>query len=169
MSSDDLAPEEELEVLQRLTALLIPDETTTASREASHVVWHIIRLARHIEQRMEYSVHRPLGWSWAGFRIMVNLYALESADPSKLALILGVSRPTIANVLSTLESGGFISRTPDPENRRRTIVTLTEAGAEAVREAIPVQRQVEGEIVSSLSATERHQLVTALARLHANL
>lgn len=169
MSSDDLAPEEELEVLQRLTDLLIPAETTPASREATRVVWHIIRLARHIEQRMEYSVHRPLGWSWAGFRIMVNLYALESADPSKLAIILGVSRPTITNVLNTLESGGFIKRAPDPENRRRTIVTLTEAGCEAVRAAVPEQRLVEGEIVSSLSANERKQLVTALARLHENL
>ncbi len=160
---------EELEVLERMTQLLVPAEISRAERESTEVVWHLIRLAKHAEHRLEYSVHRPLGWTWAGFRIMVNVFALERAEPSKLSALLGVSRPTLTSTLNKLEENGHITRKTDPENRRRVFVSLTAKGKAAVKRAIPLQREIEKELIDPLSATQRKSLLTSLNQLMTGL
>lgn len=149
---------EELVAMARLDALLFEDSDGPESRSATSIIWHIIRLARHAEQRLEFEVHRPSGWSWAGFRIMVNTLALGSVEPSQLATILGVSRPTITSNLDRLESDGLLLRQSDPSNRRKVRVILSAAGEAAVRQAMPAHMAVERQLVSGMSSKERSQL-----------
>src|ERR671911_1503420 len=49
--------------------------------------------------------------------------------PSELADLERVARPTVTRVLTRLEEAGLISRTPDPADRRSTLVAVTPAGA----------------------------------------
>ena len=155
--------DEELLVLERLTDLFYSKDAQ--GKNASHIIWHIIRLARHSEQIIEYSVHRPLGWSWAGFRIMINLVALGPVEPSKLAAVLGVSRPTITSTLNKLERGKYVRREKDPENGRRILVHLTKHGHQLVMQAVPEQQAVEKKLVATLSRKERAMLADMLNRL----
>jgi DNA-binding MarR family transcriptional regulator len=46
----------------------------------------------------------------------------------ELGEILGMSRSAIAVLIKSLDEAGYIQRKPDPEDRRRTIVTLTRRG-----------------------------------------
>lgn len=149
--------EEELKALARLSETFTK-ERGVDERSASRIIWHIIRLARHAEQRLEFEVHRPLGWSWAGFRIMVNAYALDTVEPSQLASILGVARPTITSNLDRLERDGLLVRQPDPDNRRRVLVMLTDKGRAAVEQAIPLQIAVEKDLVSCIPSDQRASL-----------
>ena len=149
--------EEELKALARLSNAFTKGRGSEA-RSASRIIWHIIRLARHAEQRLEFEVHRPLGWSWAGFRIMVNAYALDSIEPSQLADILGVARPTVTSNLDRLERDGLLVRQTDPENRRRVLVVLTDKGRAAVEQAIPLQMAIEKELTSSIPLEQRDGL-----------
>ncbi|MGQ4601138.1 MarR family transcriptional regulator [Nocardia sp. R6R-6] len=84
------------------------------------IVWHLIRIARHAEHRLEFEVHRPLGWTWAGFRIMANIHVLGPLEPSKLAELIEVSRPTISAALQKLERDGYVTREEHPTARRRS-------------------------------------------------
>ncbi|MGI9324442.1 MAG: MarR family winged helix-turn-helix transcriptional regulator [Pseudomonadales bacterium] len=160
---------EELEVLERMTQLLVPSEISRAEKESTEIIWHLIRLAKHAEHRLEYSVHRPLGWTWAGFRIMVNVFAMERAEPSKLSALLGVSRPTLTSALNKLEANGHITRKTDAQNRRRVFVTLTAKGRAAVKNAIPLQREIEKSLIDPLSASQRKSLLQSLNELMAGL
>lgn len=149
--------DEELKALARLSKTFT-EWRGTDERSASRIIWHIIRLARHAEQRLEFEVHRPLGWSWAGFRIMVNAYALGSIEPSQLASILGVARPTVTSNLDRLERDGLLVRQTDPENRRRVLVVLTDRGRAAVEQAIPPHIAVEKELVACIPSDQRAAL-----------
>ncbi|HKX77244.1 MAG TPA: MarR family transcriptional regulator [Novosphingobium sp.] len=146
--------EEELKALARLSKTFTKGRGSD-ERSASRIIWHIIRLARHAEQRLEFEVHRPLGWSWAGFRIMVNAYALDSIEPSQLASILGVARPTVTSNLDRLERDGLLVRQTDPDNRRRVLVVLTDKGRAAVEQAVPLQIAVEKELLSCIPIEQR--------------
>lgn len=48
--------------------------------------------------------------------------------PSEVAARERVQRPTATRVLARLEEQGLIERTPDPEDRRSSLVTATDAG-----------------------------------------
>ncbi|HKT72353.1 MAG TPA: MarR family transcriptional regulator [Steroidobacteraceae bacterium] len=149
--------EQELKALARLSKTFTKG-LGSDERSASRIIWHIIRLARHAEQRLEFEVHRPLGWSWAGFRIMVNAYALDSIEPSQLAAILGVARPTVTSNLDRLERDGLLVRQTDPDNRRRVLVVLTNKGRAAVEQAIPLQIAVETELLNCVPSGQRPRL-----------
>jgi DNA-binding MarR family transcriptional regulator len=153
--------EEELRALEKIVEIL-PEGVDDETRTSSHIIWHIIRLARHAEQRLEFEVHRPLGWSWAGYRIMFNTFVLGTAEPSQLADILRISRPTATSTIDKLERDGFLVRRQDPSNRRRTLVTLTDRGNQAVKAAAPMQLKLESQMASGLTVAERAALLAIL-------
>ncbi|GEM85473.1 MarR family winged helix-turn-helix transcriptional regulator [Meiothermus granaticius] len=49
-------------------------------------------------------------------------------QPSGLAEAMGTSPPVLSQILAGLEERGWISRHPDPEDRRRVRLELTESG-----------------------------------------
>jgi DNA-binding MarR family transcriptional regulator len=49
--------------------------------------------------------------------------------PSELAARERIQRPTATRVLARLEAAGLIARTPDPADRRSSLVSATPAGA----------------------------------------
>lgn len=52
----------------------------------------------------------------------------------ELAEIVKMSRAALSSVLKTLEKSGFVKREADPDDRRRTRVSLTKRGASASEE-----------------------------------
>jgi DNA-binding MarR family transcriptional regulator len=59
---------------------------------------------------------------------------------SGLAEALGVDAPYATLIVDSLEQRGLVGRQPDPEDRRRKLVTLTPAGKDAVARVLRIQR-----------------------------
>jgi len=57
-----------------------------------------------------------------------------------LAEALGVDAPYATLIVDSLEQRGLVERQPDPEDRRRKLVTLTPAGKDAVARVLRIQR-----------------------------
>ncbi|BBM19636.1 MULTISPECIES: MarR family winged helix-turn-helix transcriptional regulator [Enterococcus] len=57
----------------------------------------------------------------------------EPTNPKQLAETLNLSTARIAAVLGNLEKRGLISRTMDPDDRRRINVSLTDSGRKAAK------------------------------------
>jgi DNA-binding MarR family transcriptional regulator len=53
--------------------------------------------------------------------------------PSELAEIEGVKRPTATRILRGLEAEGLIERTPDPNDGRSALISITGEGRERLR------------------------------------
>lgn len=87
-------------------------------------------------------------------------------SPSQLAVAIRVRPQSMAQTLSELEADGHVTRHPDPGDRRRALVVLTDAG----RAALQVdRRQREGwlatAIADDLSADEQSILRDAVELL----
>jgi len=54
-----------------------------------------------------------------------------SPEPSALSRALGISKQAVSQLIDTMVMRGYLERTPDPEDRRRMLLTLTPRGEDA--------------------------------------
>ncbi|MCV2394938.1 MarR family transcriptional regulator [Actinotalea sp. M2MS4P-6] len=70
------------------------------------------------------------------------------------------SQSVVSEIVSQLEGHGFLEREPDPANRRRTLVWLTEAGIARLRaDADVLDRRRVAEAMEQLDEATRRGLV----------
>ncbi|MFF1439305.1 MarR family winged helix-turn-helix transcriptional regulator [Streptomyces sp. NPDC058295] len=81
-----------------------------------------------------------------------------------LAERLGLSRAGVSKTLARLEKRGFITRTPNPADRRAALLTITESGARAVDDLFPRQLAAEVDLLAGLG-DDRDWVLRALGRL----
>jgi len=125
----------------------------------------LVRVSNQLINDLETIVHRRLGWSWAGFRIMFTVLVAGPLEPGQIARLAGVTRASISSVLNTLERDGFVTRLRESRDRRVVTIVLTDAGREAVVEGYRRQHDVEKAWMDALSDTERDRLNVTLRRL----
>jgi DNA-binding MarR family transcriptional regulator len=135
------------------------------------VIGRISRLARELEQRLE-PVYREQGLEPGWYDVLATLrragppYRLRPTEFSS-ALMLTSSGTT--KRLDRLEQAGLITRDPDPDDRRGTLITLTDAGRELVDTASEAHLANERGLLSSLSDAERRRLADLLRKLQLGL
>ena len=86
-----------------------------------------------------------------------------------LAERLRIEVPTVVKTVQRMEAAGLVRRSPDPADRRRSLVHLTERGRAvlpAVREALAA---VSEQGTAGLSVEERAELLRMLAVVSENL
>jgi DNA-binding MarR family transcriptional regulator len=119
------------------------------------VVGQLIRRLRAEQQRFSMSQGSVLGrLDREGPRSVSDLAAAERVRPQSMA-------QTVAD----LESAGMVGRRPDPDDRRRALVSLTEAGLETL---LADRRQREGWLageIEKLPPRDRATLARAVELL----
>ena len=78
-------------------------------------------------------------------KTLAALASNRAMNVSTLAETLGISKPTASILVDQLVQRGYVERTEDPEDRRRTLVALTPAGSDLVaqlRQSGPQDRMV---------------------------
>ncbi len=133
--------------------------------EAMDVVLSVLRLSNRLVGDLEAHVHRPMGWSWAGFRILFTLWVAGPLEPRALAHLSAVTRASISSVLNTLERDGLVERRRESSDRRMVTVVLTALGRRKTADAFRRQNAREREWVSVLEPEERRELARLLDRL----
>jgi DNA-binding MarR family transcriptional regulator len=77
----------------------------------------------------------------------------------------GVDPSTMVGTLDALEARGLAERRPNPGDRRKRSVYLTDEGKRVLREGQKVARSVGKEVYGGLSEQEHEQLMTILRKL----
>ena len=136
----------------------IPLEVTRTAGELRALLG---RLTRRLRQT---SVVGEISLSQAS---VLSLLEREGpASPGILATRERISPQSMGTILFSLDELGLISRTPDPTDRRSLVISLTEAGLQAVQGA---RRQREERLARVLAdhftAEEQQVLITALPLL----
>jgi DNA-binding MarR family transcriptional regulator len=127
---------------------------------------NIIRVSNLLINDLESGVHRPSGWTWAGFRVMFVVYVTGGAEPREVSRLAGVSRASVSGVLNTLERDGLIVRERSSADRRIVTVRLTERGRRATVDAFKSNHKMEKEWFAGLGRAELRTLIALLHRLH---
>lgn len=86
-------------------------------------------------------------------------------SPQQLTGALLLSSGAMTHRLDRLESAGLISRSPNPEDRRGVIVSLTAQGQRALRQVLDDYLDEMEKTLAPLNAAERRQLAGLLKRL----
>lgn len=124
-------------------------------------------LARELDRRREAALAAH-GLQYGAFK---TLHMLRRggppyrATPGDLAGHLDLSPAAMTNRLDVLEQAGYVRRDHDREDRRRVLVTLTDAGHRIWQQAIGDQGRVEQELINRLGAAKRSQLLSLLRHL----
>jgi DNA-binding MarR family transcriptional regulator len=84
-----------------------------------------------------------------------------------IADALGYDRSYLVGVLDNLEEAGFVERRRDPADRRRQVVTMTEAGKNELAKLRALHRSIDDDVLAPLTAAERKQLQALLAKVAA--
>ncbi|WP_083268808.1 MarR family winged helix-turn-helix transcriptional regulator [Lentzea guizhouensis] len=89
---------------------------------------------------------------------------------SELAHLANGSLSRLSNVVKRFEQRGWMTRSPDPDDGRYTIATLTDAGYEVVVAAAPVHlRSVRELVLDPLTAEDREALIRIASKLRLTL
>jgi DNA-binding MarR family transcriptional regulator len=76
----------------------------------------------------------------------------------QLADRLSCVKSNVTQLVDRLEAEGFVSRAPDPTDRRSRLAVLTAAGRKACEAGLRLRARAERELVGSLNAAEARQL-----------
>jgi DNA-binding MarR family transcriptional regulator len=141
-----------------------PEAEETPARVRDLPTWLVARASARADRLL------AQGFAGAGARGYHYrlLAALEEFGPSSQATLgwrTGIDRSDVVAALNELAGHGHVERSPDPDDRRRNVVTITPAGAERLRALDDVLAGVQDELLTPLSAAERTQLVGLLTRL----
>jgi DNA-binding MarR family transcriptional regulator len=131
------------------------------------VVSRLGRVRGYIEREL-HGVFAAHGLSPASFGALVTLVRLGRPDgvsQRRLMDELGLTSGTISVRIDRLVEAGLVTRRPDPESKRNTLIALTERGEELVERAIPAHLENERRLLAALSAGEQEQLAGLLRKL----
>ncbi|TXS30676.1 MarR family transcriptional regulator [Streptomyces sp. ms191] len=101
-------------------------------------------------------------WHYA---VLVSLDEYGPTSQAGLSRRTGIYRSDLVAVINELAERGHVEREPDPEDRRRNVVTLTTGGRAHLQRLDAVLAAAQDELTGSLSPSERALLASLLERL----
>ena len=99
------------------------------------------------------------------FATLAKIFDEGTVSQNKLGRLTAMDPATMQGVIARLLDRGFLARTPDPEDRRRAILRLTDAGRAAFLDSAPNGKIITKETLAPLDAKERAAFLRLLAKL----
>lgn len=133
------------------------------SKPVSQEIFHLMRKAFQMHtatwQKEMPDVTKPQA---AVLRTLQECPGIEQVELMSAAVS---SKATLAEMLRRLELRKLVYRQPDPDDKRRRFVFLTEQGEQLVKQLEPKWEYVDQLFLHQLSASDQEQLLTLLAKL----
>jgi len=99
------------------------------------------------------------------FAALMKLADVGEASQNHLGRLTAMDAATMQGVIKRLIARGLIARRPDPDDRRRLLLTLTDEGRVLVDVATARGHRISDETLEPLSPSERQTFLKLLRRL----
>ncbi|MDU8361481.1 MarR family winged helix-turn-helix transcriptional regulator [Pseudomonas syringae group sp. J309-1] len=145
----------------------MPDPTpdTQNNYTFSEQVGHLLRKAY---QRHMAIFQQNVGDSQLTAVQFVTLCAVRDRGPSSLTELVkatAVDQATIRGIVERLKARDLITLQPDPEDRRKVIVGLSDSGRQLVQETVPHAAQITELTMRNLNPAERVAVLFLLRKM----
>jgi DNA-binding MarR family transcriptional regulator len=139
-------------------------DATVPARFTTMPSWLITQTAAY--------THRLVGDGFAavgarGYHYRV-LASLEESGPASQAALGRRSAIHLSDIVATineLAEQGLVDRAPDPDDKRRNVITITAAGRQQLRRLDKRLAAVQEDLLAPLDQDERAQLTRLLSRM----
>ncbi|WP_026240383.1 MarR family winged helix-turn-helix transcriptional regulator [Parafrankia discariae] len=139
-----------------------PDAAPARLRHATH--WLIAQLAKHAQRRSSH-VFTALHSHPAHYALLAALDEHGPASQATLDRRATLDRAGTTALLTDLRARGLVERTPDPTDRRRTVITLTDEGTTHLHHLDTLTAAISDDLLAALPPADRHQFTALLTRL----
>ena len=99
------------------------------------------------------------------FAALVKLRDLKEVSQNHLGRLTAMDAATMQGVIKRLASRSLIKRRPDPDDRRRLIVSLSSEGYELVNSLVSSGSDITAQTLEPLCPAERKQFLDLLRKL----
>ncbi|MFI5065557.1 MAG: MarR family winged helix-turn-helix transcriptional regulator [Streptosporangiales bacterium] len=99
------------------------------------------------------------------YRLLAALQESGPGSQAQLGRRAGLDRSDVVAALNELAGQGYITRSPDPGDRRRNIITITPAGRRQLARLDELLAEIQDELLAPLSASQRQQLILLLSQV----
>lgn len=138
--------------------------TTLPDVMHDHVGYLLVRLGKRAQRHFEEALV-PLSLRPPLFDVLAVLAAEGALSQKSVADILQIDSARVVGLADELSELGALDRIPDPNDRRRNLLTLTAAGVEMAAQASSVALDVERDLTAALGAGDLRTVRTLLQRL----
>ena len=148
------------------SAALRPVPSTAGDDAPVTVLWTLMLAARLVAMDFDRLTAAHVPWSTnTGCGVMLLARSPEPVPIGAVAARCGLRESTVTGILDKLTDQGTVARIPDPTDRRRCSVTLTEAGEVRLRALMPLLERGSQQMKSPLTHDEQGQLDALLTKL----
>jgi MarR family 2-MHQ and catechol resistance regulon transcriptional repressor len=141
---------------------------TERDSEGTALDLRLFRVMRNMVKALYENIERDIdsyGLSRETFQIMELLYSKGPHPIQKISDTLSIPSGSITYVVDKLENKGLVQRRPIPGDRRKSNVTLTEAGQSYFDDIFPKHARTISDNLSFVTDEEKLQLIALLKKI----
>ena len=124
----------------------------------------LLRRAHQISAALFLEEATGLALTTTQYGALVVLRARGSLDQVGIATLVGIDRSTTALVVSKLEAAGYIERRDDDVDKRRKIITLSQAGHDVLNRVSEPAKRARERVLEPFSTEEATTFIALLER-----
>jgi MarR family transcriptional regulator for hemolysin len=143
--------------------------TVSASDSINLRLGFLIHDVSRLRRNLFDQLLKPLGVTRAQWWVIAHLSRKDGMMQTELASLLDVGKVTLGGLVDRLETGGWVERRADPDDRRMKHVFLTSQAYRLLHEMQLVEKNHNRDILKGFSKADRQTLVELLTRAKRNL
>ena len=137
----------------------------SATRFVDSYLGYLLGQANHALYK-DFDAHvRAAGLSSIEWRVLATLHDGAPLTISRLAQEVLSKQPTVTKLVQRMGEQGWLALRSDPDDQRRTLVSVTPAGRRLAQPLVDKARDHEARLLSTLGAAEKVALRKLLAKL----
>jgi DNA-binding MarR family transcriptional regulator len=141
------------------------DPLSTPVRLRSHATWLLGQASTQGHRLVGERMHAAGVTSKSYYSLLVALAESGPTSQADLGRRIGLDRSDVTAAVTDLEERGYLERTPDPADRRRNLVNITDSGVAFLGELDGEIVAAQAALLAPLSPEEQQVLIGMLGRL----
>ncbi len=97
--------------------------------------------------------------------VTLQLLLANDTDSSSLAEQTGVTKGAITRLIDGLDKRGWVDKSPDPSDGRRSVLSLTKGGRKKARELERLTEQTVDTLLAAIPRDKRKQVIASIRLL----